>query len=367
MSEDLTIQGDLAETTVPDLLRTLIRSREDGYVSLESDGRQTIIYFHEGGIVQASSSDQDLGLAELLLTGGELSLDQYLEAAESASATRQMTSIFREQAYVTAEDLAAASERQVAMILTDAVGLRNGLYTIDLSEGLTPEAAPPWNTDRLLLDAVRSITRWSLVSRGIGGPSRQLCQTDGADGRAFRLELSPEEAELLAQFEQPQTVMQICERSYLSHFDTCRIIWGLLTIDLLTDAGAAVESSGPSALENEYEIEEIVERYNSAYQRLFAIVLQEIGDHVYDFVDRVVMHVSPAVLPYLSGMTLINEGRVDVDQILTNLIASGSVDQKKAVHEVLNELFYGWLIEIRSEFGSRLEEQIAPVVESIRR
>jgi hypothetical protein len=367
MSEDLTIQGDLAETTVPDLLRTLIRNREDGYVTLESDGRQTIIHFHQGEIVQASSSDPDFGLAEILLTGGELSLDQYLEAAEAASATRQLTAILRQQGHVTAEELAAASERQVALILADAVSFRSGAYTIDLSEGLTQQADMPLSTERLLLDAVRSITRWSLVTRGLGGPARQLCQTASAAGRAFRLELSSDEAELLAQCEQLQTVMQICERSYLSHFDTCRIIWGLLTIDLLTDAGPAVESAGQSAQENEYEIEEIVERYNSAYQRLFAIVLQEIGDHVYDFVDRVVMHLSPAVLPYLSGMTLINEGRVDIDQILTNLIASGSVDQKKAVHEVLNELFYGWLIEIRSEFGSRLEEQIAPVVETIRR
>ena len=46
MSDDgLSIQGTLAETTVPDLFRSLLRSSETGIVSLEAIGRNDVIYF----------------------------------------------------------------------------------------------------------------------------------------------------------------------------------------------------------------------------------------------------------------------------------------------------------------------------------
>src|SRR5205085_1972387 len=45
MSDDLSIQGTLAETTVPDLFRSLVMSGETGIVSLEAIGRNDTIYF----------------------------------------------------------------------------------------------------------------------------------------------------------------------------------------------------------------------------------------------------------------------------------------------------------------------------------
>ena len=79
-----------------------------------------------------------------------------------------------------------------------------------------------------------------------------------------------------------------------------------------------------AAQQSEYELEAEVERYNTVFQKIFGIVFQKIGDHVYDFMDRVVLHLSPETLPYLSGMSIVNEARIDFDQLLNNLIASGS-------------------------------------------
>src|SRR5437763_16769832 len=77
MSDSLSIQGTLAETTVPDLFRSLVRSGETGIVSLEAIGRSDAIYFHEGRIIFASSSDHDMGLGVILLRSGELTLPHY--------------------------------------------------------------------------------------------------------------------------------------------------------------------------------------------------------------------------------------------------------------------------------------------------
>jgi L-arabinose isomerase len=110
----------------------------------------------------------------------------------------------------------------------------------------------------------------------------------------------------------------------------------------------------------------LVEKYNSLFQSIFGLVFQKIGDHTYDFTDRVLTHLSPESMPYLSGMNMVNEARVDFDQLLNNLIASGSADHSAVVQSVLNELLYGWIVEIKREFGAAMESEVVGMAEAVR-
>jgi hypothetical protein len=57
-------------------------------------------------------------------------------------------------------------------------------------------------------------------------------------------------------------------------------------------------------------------------------------------------------------MNMVNEGRIDVDQLLNNLHSSGSNDLNEAARTVLNELLYGWIIETKREFGEAMEKEV---------
>ncbi|HKR65785.1 MAG TPA: hypothetical protein VJZ00_18790, partial [Thermoanaerobaculia bacterium] len=70
---------------------------------------------------------------------------------------------------------------------------------------------------------------------------------------------------------------------------------------------------------------------------------------------------------YLSGMSFVNEGRIDFDQLLNNLYASGSRDHGRVVQTVLNELLYGWVYEVKTEFnGQPLEVEVVMLADSVR-
>ena len=368
MSEDLSIQGTLAETTVPDLFRTLIRSSETAILSLDAVGRNDVIYFNEGRMIFASSTDPDMGLAETLLRGGELNLQQYNHAMERVVVSRRIGSLLMEMGYLKPEELSRAVERQASAIVLNAMSYRTGNYTIEFTSDFPDEIiALPLSTERLILDGVRRIDYWSLILRGIGQLGRLLEHAPDADTRTFQLELSEDDGHVLSLLSDPQTVESLCARSYLSNFITCRTLWGLLAVDLIRDSQRQDLTEKRAAEESEYELEDVVERYNTVFQQIFNLVFQKIGDHVYDFMDRVVLHLSPETMPYLSGMNLVNEARIDFDQLLNNLIASGSHDQRAIVHDVLNELLYGWIYEIRTEFGQSMEGQVVRIAESVRR
>lgn len=368
MSDDLSIQGTLAETTVPDLIRSIVRSNETAVLSLNAIGRNDTIYFADGRIVSAASSDPDMGLAETLLRLGELSIEQYNQAMDRIVVSRRIGAMLCELGYLQPDELMRAVERQANAIVLNAMAYRTGSYTMEFTSQLPDGAiALSLNTDRLILDGVRRIEYWSLITRGVGRFDRMLEHVAGADSRVFQLELSDEEAHVMSLLAEPQTVEQLCARSYLTNFITCRTIWGLLAVNLIQDAETAAVDQKRAAVETEFELEAVVERYNGLFQTIFGKVFQKIGDHVYDFCDRVVLHMSPETMPYLSGMNFVNEGRIDFDQLLNNLYASGSADHASVVNNVLNELLYGWIYEIKTEFGPELEGEVVRMAGELRR
>ncbi len=367
MSDNLSIQGTLAETTVPDLFRTLLRSSETAILSLDAIGRNDTIYWSEGKIVAATSTDSDMALAETLLRAGELSIHQYNHAMEKLLTPRRIAALLCELGYLQPDELSRAVERQANSIVLAAMSYRTGSYTMEFTSEF-PEGiiGLPLSTDRLILDGVRRIDYWSLITRGVGRLDRMLRHVEGADTRTFQLELTDEETMVLNLLAEPQTVEQICAHSYLSNFQTFKTVWGLLAVNLIEDTEAAQVGEKRAAVETEYELEALVERYNGVFQQAFSLVFQKVGDHVYDFCDRVVLHLSPETLPYLSGMTFINEGRVDFDQLVNNLYASGSGEHGGIIRTVLDELLYGWVYEVKSEFGGEIEKQIVKLAEALR-
>jgi hypothetical protein len=369
MSDNLSISGELSETTVPDLIRSIVRSSETAILTLDAVQRQETIYFHEGKIAFASSTDPDMGLAETLLRAGELNIQQYNNAMERLVVARRIGALLCELGYLKTEDLTRAVERQANAIVLDAMSYRNGAYTIEFTAEFPDHIIMlPMQTERLILDGVRQIDHWSLITRGVGRLDRMLEQVPGADTRTFQLELTDDESHVLNQLTDPQSIEQLCARSYLSNFQTLRTVWGLLAVNLIQDAELVSVDEKRAAEESEYELEGTVERYNDVFQRIFAAVFQKIGDHVYDFMDRVVLHLSPETLPYLSGMNFVNEGRLDFDQLLNNLFASGSSDHGRVVHSVCNELLYGWVYEVKMEFaGQPIEAEVVRLADSLRR
>ena len=369
MSDNLSITGELSETTVPDLVRSIVRSSETAILSLDAISRNDTIYFHEGRIVFASSTDPDMGLAETLLAAGELNIQQYNTALERLVVARRIGGLLCELGYLKPDELTRAAERQANAIVLDAMSYRSGAYTIEFTSEF-PEAiiTLPLSTERLILDGVRRINYWSLITRGVGRLDRALEQVPGGDTRIFQLELSDDESHVFNLLAEPQSVDELCARSYLSNFQTYRTVWGLLAVNLIQDAEVTAVGEKRAAVETEYEIEALVERYNGVYQKIFALVFVEIGDHVFDFMDRVARHLSPENLPYLSGVTFVNEGRLDFDQLLNNLYASGSSDHARVVQNVLDELLYGWVVEVKTEFGGHaIESEVVRLAESVRR
>ncbi len=74
---NLQYRGDLADTTLPEILNTIDRFQVPGVIETERDGVVKHVFVREGCVVHATSSDRNDSLGHFLLRSGKLSQDQF--------------------------------------------------------------------------------------------------------------------------------------------------------------------------------------------------------------------------------------------------------------------------------------------------
>jgi hypothetical protein len=363
MAESLTLQGRLE--AFPELLKTMLANQGTASLRVERDGAEVRIWFQDGRIVHAEASDPDLALPDVLLARGELSLEGYYRVQEQLRRKRSLTEALAEGEALSPDEFLHALELQVQEILNLGCRWTGGRYTMVLEDALPPASASlRLNTERLVLNAVRQVTRFSLVKKGLGSFHRMLGQAPGQDNRLYRIELTEEETTVYNLFEPRRTIQESCGLSYLPNFETLRTVWALLVIRVLEEAGADLQAG--KAEEVEFRLGAMVESYNNAFASVYAAVYQEIGEAIEEFLPEVVARVQPESRRFLEGSTMGEEGRLDYDILNHTMNRLRVPDRPQAILDLMNELLYAWVLQVRLRFGTKLQAVVDKAINDIR-
>jgi hypothetical protein len=363
--DDLTIRGDLEDSSVPELLRSLLASRETGILTFRDGDITKSIYMDAGRVVYAASTNVDERLGESLLMRGRITARQYLEASRLIRPGRRLGAILVELDALEPDELIPAVETQVKDILMDLFTWTHGSYELVMKD-MDAESVIVLNisTENLILEGIRRLRSWSQVLRGIGHIDTVLFPTGQTDA-LYKIELTPEEQEVLAQVNGRATVEQICDVSYLSNFETCRALWALQVLGVVRrgqagDAAAAGENA--IARERELDLEEIVEKFNQMFGRIYSFLKGRLGEGVDEFMAVALEEVSRQYGALFDGVDLKTYGRADYDQMLAN-IADLPPDQRKSLMvSGLNELVFVIQLSTRTRYGRQEEAVVSGII-----
>jgi hypothetical protein len=363
--DDLTIRGDLEDSSVPELLRSLLASRETGILTFRDGDITKSIYMDAGRVVYAASTNVDERLGESLLMRGRITARQYLEASRLIRPGRRLGAILVELDALEPDELIPAVETQVKDILMDLFTWTRGSYELVMKD-MDAESVIVLNisTENLILEGIRRLRSWSQVLRGIGHIDTVLFPTGQTDA-LYKIELTPEEQEVLAQVNGRATVEQICDVSYLSNFETCRALWALQVLGVVRrgqagDAAAAGENA--IARERELDLEEIVEKFNQMFGRIYSFLKGRLGEGVDEFMAVALEEVSRQYGALFDGVDLKTYGRADYDQMLAN-IADLPPDQRKSLMvSGLNELVFVIQLSTRTRYGRQEEAVVSGII-----
>jgi hypothetical protein len=361
--EDLSIQGSLSEASLPELLASISRSRETGVLNFIDMGRWKAVYFKEGQVVFATSNLQDDRLGEFLLKQGRITIRQFLEASKLIKPGKRLGAVLVDQDILSPDELFVAINQHVLEIVYSLFEWSRGEYEFVMKE-LSAEGpvSLDLSTEKVILEGIRRLHDFTRVYAGVGTVDTILRHSEAADSLVYKLELDEDESQILSLVNGRLKVEQILTMSYLSNFETLRILYGLVAAGVLERGG--VEESQSRQVELEYELEEIVDFYNRNVGAVYAYLKQKLGDKAGEFADGTMARVSELFPVLFEGIELGTAGRVDFDQILANLGDKSHESKKAILVEGLNELIYGLLLEIGNRFGKQEQETVLTSISS---
>jgi uncharacterized protein YggL (DUF469 family) len=220
------------------------------------------------------------------------------------------------------------------------------------------------STENMILEGIRRTRAWSRVFRGINS-LESIPYPVGNNEVLYRLELTDEEQDVLSHVNGRATMEQICQLSYLSNFETCRILWALQLIGVIR-AGKVTEQAALEAeqgeRDREADLEEIVEKFNQMFTRIYSFLKGRLGDDVDEFMDEVHEEVSRQYGTLFVGVDLKNYGRADFEQLLANIADLPAVQRKKLIVAGLNELVFVIQLSVRTRYGVQEETVVSGII-----
>jgi hypothetical protein len=355
--EGLALRGAIEDTSVPELLKSVLGSGETGILTFRKGDVTKSVHLHMGRVVYARSSNPDERLGEDLLLRGKISARQYLEASRLIAPGRRLGTILVELGALEPEDLIGAIEHHVKEILLDVFTWSRGEYELMMTEpGNDDVIALNLPTEALILEGMRRARSWSAVFRGIGSDVDAIPMPTGNQEALMKLELSEDEQELVAHANGRASIEQICQVSYLSQFETCRLLWAMMVLGVLRrgqPGEAAAREEDVAQREEELDLESIVERFNQMLNRIHSFLQGRVGQDVDAFMDEAQARVAGQFEALFYGVDIKQYGRADYDQLLANVADLPPDERRRLMLEGLNELVTAIQLGVRERLGTQ--------------
>jgi len=180
-SEELSIRGSLSESSLPELLASISRSKETGILNFHDAGRWKAIYFKEGRIIYAMSNAQDDRLGEFLLKTGKVTVRQFLEASKLIKPDKKLGAVLVDQGIISPDDLFVAIHRHAEAVVYSLFEWMRGEYEFVIKD-LSAEGPMvlDFDSSNVILEGIRRLksTRGSMPasvrSKRCCGPRKGL-------------------------------------------------------------------------------------------------------------------------------------------------------------------------------------------------
>lgn len=363
--EDLSIHGEIATTSIPELLRSLTQSGETGLLVLRNGDITKSVHLQQGRVVYAASNDPDERLGENLLVRGRITVRQYVEASRLIRPGRRLGAILVEMKALEPDELIPAVEQHVKDMLMELFTWTTGEYEFVIKDKAAADVVPVnISTENLILEGIRRTRNWSRVQRGIRSIEAVPVRTGAADG-VHRLELSEDEQEVLSHVNGRSSIEQICQVSYASHFETCRTLWAFEVLGLIRQGQAGdaqVAGEGARQREQEMDLEHVVEQFNQMFSRIHSFLRGRDGAGIDAFMGEALDEVSRQYGALFAGVDLRAYGRADYETMLAN-VADLPPDQRRSlIIAGLNELVFVIQLAVRTRRVPEEEAVISGII-----
>jgi hypothetical protein len=349
-------------------------NKESGILTCHIHEYTKSIYIEKGQIVFASSSAMDDRLGEFLLRSGRITVRSFLDATKNVRPGKRLGAILCDSGAISADELVDGVRDQVRAIIASLFDEVSGTYElvlkpVDTQEMIVLNLSP----EDIIFEGIKTVNSWSRISKGIGAFTTRLLPTSDADRILMNMTLAPEESHLFTLCEKGRfNVEEVCSMSYVSNFDTCRILWAFLLVGALEiqespDRSGEIPRFIPSSADMEADLHDLVETYNDIYAFIYKFAQSKLGEDAERLVERAMTQAQGTMPNVTRNLHIDTYGRVDFDVLLKNLTPIPETGRFELVTAALEEIVYSLLTETGAVFDPSEQSRLAQEVQRIRK
>jgi len=356
----MSLNGNLNTLSFPDLLQLISSSKKTGVLTLMRQAQRKEIYFREGNIVYATSSNTEEELiGNLLIRLGKLSqaeLDQVIKLHRATGKMIGATVV--EMGLLKKEELVACLKLQIEEIVYNLFSWRGGDFIFqDDKEPAEGQITTNLNTINVILEGTRKIDEMVEMQKILpkddmvlkGNPNPKV-------GSSSLVSLSLDEFKVLLMVDGEKTYPDILEESPLGECSTSRALLKLIDQRMVTPGGKR-QTRKDKRKEESSLLEILTQVFSTSFSVVDKILLQKLGKVQLKLWDRALTQ-KQASFPVLNH--LLKNGTLlqprDFAMRLNNIPEEVRLHQ---VSQGLQGLLSGYLTLAHNYLGEDITRQIA--------
>lgn len=234
----MALVGNIRDFGLSDFLYLVDRGYKTGCLHLSRLDEAASLYFEKGKLITASRKDQAALLTDLLLHKGKLSAQQVQQALEAQrnNGGASLSQVLTELNYITRDELQKVLQQHIEESVYLLFGWPDGEFRFEQNQHpeLTAPIMPvPLPVEHLIMEGVRRIDEWGRIKDRIPSTDMIVKFVEQPGDKAKGVQLAPEEWRVFARINGKDTLAEIAQKTTLTEFDVCRIVYGFLTAGLV--------------------------------------------------------------------------------------------------------------------------------------
>ncbi len=287
------IQGNLKIMSLPDVLQWINLAQKTGSLIFDRAKEKKVLFFRKGTVIGANSNSPKDKIGEILVRMEKVSQEELEGGLRKQKKTGELIGdIFLSKGLLTTKEFVAALERQATQIIFDLFSWKEGEFLFQ--EKLPKERTIPISIkiDFILMEGMRRLDEWQRIKEAF--PTLDII-LDGLT-QISESEGTEEEGTIRSLINGKNTILDICDQSPLSDFETCNYLLALFMENKIQKCGIR----SPHEIMEEDDPKRLLSRGKAFYQK------GRFGD----------------AIPFFEKVMNIQEGHKEADRFLSRSITA---------------------------------------------
>lgn len=351
--------GNLNTISLTDVFQLIFTSKKTGALTISKADTKRSVFFREGFLVHAMSTDRQDLFGNLLLKKGRISKADLNHVLSTLKEGKKIGAHLVEQGLFTREEIYECLKMQIEEVVYGLFGWKDG--TFDFAEGKTP---PPeaiqteLNPMNMIMEGMRRIDEWGELKKVLPPDDAFLELITDPQIKSEEMRLAKSDFIVMALIGSGKKVGKIVEESTLDQFLTCKSLTNLLQMGLLKIGQAApVKEIKSSEQEQKALVELLAQVYISNLTFIFASMKEKLGVKgerlIYETFEE-----NKMFYPILSQSFSGREGQINFDLFLDFYKKLPEEARVWRIISNFNALMNDYLIAVQKTLGSKVYRRL---------